>query len=156
VKGKKIRILYKGNIFAFFKQNNYKGKNDIKKKKPKCRFSRYVYGLGFKTMQKKKKPYSIFVKSNNNMEFKRWEDNISIKSLTKKSFKKILTMNFIVSKPWKIFHSSKSFFTQNSTCLLTLQLPLFTFSSFFSSINKKTFWNKCNTKLSRHASVNIS
>jgi hypothetical protein len=33
VKGKKCHVLYKGNIFAFFKQNNYKGKKNMKKYK---------------------------------------------------------------------------------------------------------------------------
>jgi hypothetical protein len=33
VKGKKCRVLYKGNNFAFFKQNNYKGNKYYKKYK---------------------------------------------------------------------------------------------------------------------------
>jgi hypothetical protein len=38
------------------------------------------------------------------------------------------TMDWMVSKPQKTFHSSKTFFTQSLTCLLTLQPPYLHFS----------------------------
>lgn len=53
------------------------------------------------------------------------------------SFSKKSTINFSMLKPWKICHSSNTFFAHNSTCLLVQCPPLLTFSISFSSISRK-------------------
>jgi hypothetical protein len=55
----------------------------------------------------------------------------------------MLAMNFVVSKPW-------NFFIQNSTCLLTLQLPLFTLFMWLQSQNKRTCQHHTNKQLKRN------
>ncbi len=64
------------------------------------------------------------------------------------------TINFPMLKPWKTCHSSNTFSTHSSTCLLVQCPPLLTFSISFSSISTKCdFEIKSLTKDSKKLSL---
>jgi hypothetical protein len=48
------------------------------------------------------------------------DESISTKSLIEDSSSERSMIDLVVSRPWKIFHSSNAFLAQNSTCLLIL------------------------------------
>jgi hypothetical protein len=68
------------------------------------------------------------------------DESISTRFLMEDSFFERSTIELVVSKPRKTFHSSNAFFAHSSTCLLILRPPLFTLSTSFSSRSRNQFF----------------